>query len=304
MITRPMLAASRVLLIEELEYITYPKLVSYKLDGIRCITRANANHYVAPFSRSNKLLPNCHVQSWAADLPSFFDGELIIPGATFHKIQSKVMTNITLPFPFEYHVFDHWGYKGMSFEKRLMTLQIQVERYCNDCKNKVVLVNQVLVLSPSELKLEYDRAIHAGYEGLIVRDPKAPYNDKTRCTFVSEHALKMKQFEDAEAVIVGFVPEYENQNEKVKNELGYSRRSSHAGNKKARARLGALVVEEKTHNQGTIQFQIGSGFDQTTRIEIWNNQKHYLGKIVTYKHQLYGRKDKPRTPIFKSIRLD
>jgi len=58
------------------------------------------------------------------------------------------------------------------------------------------------------------------------------------------------------------------------------------------------VLEIKTGKE----FKIGTGFDDTTREFIWKNKESYIGKIVKYKTQLHGSKDKPRFPVFLGFR--
>jgi DNA ligase 1 len=59
--------------------------------------------------------------------------------------------------------------------------------------------------------------------------------------------------------------------------------------------LGKLVCESERY---TDVFRIGTGFTDSLRQEIWNNQSKYKGKLVKFKHQPYGQKDAPRSPVF------
>jgi DNA ligase-1 len=90
-------------------------------------------------------------------------------------------------------------------------------------------------------------------------------------------------------------------NDKQVNELGNSFRSSHKDNLMAMDTLGALVVRDiKTG----IEFNIGSGYTQEVRDEIWANRDKYLGKLAKYKHFEIGVKDKPRFPVFIGMRSE
>lgn len=62
--------------------------------------------------------------------------------------------------------------------------------------------------------------------------------------------------------------------------------------------LGALIVRRADG----VEFKIGSGFTESQRYTLWQNQEEILGKMVTYKHFEVGAKDKPRFPIFKGFR--
>lgn len=300
---KPMLACSDCLQLEDLPKLRYPKWVSDKLDGIRCRTglvpdQSYPSGTIVGLSRTLKVLPNVHLQTALARTAVGFDGEIIIPGCTFHEIQSKVMTEITLPFDFQFWLFDHTpGRKGESFLQRMQRLRNRFNMYATD---RMHILKQTKVNNAEELQEQFELAIRAGNEGLIVRDPASPWKEG-RSTMREEWMLKMKQFADAEAVIVDYEEEMENNNPKTKNELGYSKRSSHIANKTGKGRLGALVVRDiKTEEL----FLIGSGFDVAMRVWIWERRRKLKGRIITYKSHVFGVKDKPRTPIFKGFRND
>ncbi len=59
-----------------------------------------------------------------------------------------------------------------------------------------------------------------------------------------------------------------------------------------------LIVNVST----TVEFKIGSGFDQSDRQKFWENKSNYIGSFVKYKHFPIGVKDKPRHPIFLGFR--
>ncbi len=61
--------------------------------------------------------------------------------------------------------------------------------------------------------------------------------------------------------------------------------------------LGALVCISKG-----IQFSMGSGLDDKTRQEIWDNKQKYVGKYVTFKHFMVGAVDSFRFPVYKGFR--
>jgi len=51
-----------------------------------------------------------------------------------------------------------------------------------------------------------------------------------------------------------------------------------------------------------VEFQIGTGFDDKDREEIWNNQDTYLNKYVNYKLVEFTDDGVPRQPVFRSFR--
>ena len=111
--------------------------------------------------------------------------------------------------------------------------------------------------------------------------------------------MKIKRFEDSEAVIVGFEELLINNNEPFTGELGQTKRQHLQENKSAGGTLGALVVRDiKTD----IKFNIGTGFTDQDRECIWANRHNSLGDIVKYKYQPHGSVEKPRSPVFLGFR--
>ena len=86
---------------------------------------------------------------------------------------------------------------------------------------------------------------------------------------------------------------YLNGNEATINELGRTKRSSHAAGKTGRGDLGAILVRF-----GEIEFSIGTGFNDAERDTVWNNQSDYLGRLAKFKYFPIGVKEAPRHPVF------
>ena len=64
--------------------------------------------------------------------------------------------------------------------------------------------------------------------------------------------------------------------------------------------MGKLFVKDIKTN---VEFEVGIGFDDTLRQEIWDNQNDWIGLIIKYKHfATTGVKDKPRFPVFLGVR--
>jgi len=142
------------------------------------------------------------------------------------------------------------------------------------------------------LKLEQD-LLDEGFEGLILRDPNAPYK-RGRSTVDQGYLLKLKRFVDDEAVVIGFEERMHNGNEATVNELGRTKRSSHQANKTGRGDLGAL----RLRTAEGVEFSCGTGFSDAERDQIWRNRDSLLGRFAKYKHFVIGSKDAPRHPVF------
>jgi DNA ligase-1 len=292
---KPMLASP----VKDFAKIEYPVLASPKLDGIRCIIFGGV-----ALSRSLEPIPNKYVQRVLGDVPEFegLDGELIVGPPTaknvFQVTESAVMTVDGEP-DFQFYVFDHNhmsakpGERGSGFRDRLK----RAVGLCRGHKYLSPVPHTMLMNENALLKYEAEQ-LAKGYEGVMLRAPDGPYKHG-RSTFNEGWLLKLKRFEDSEAEIVGFEPLMHNANEAKRNKLGQLERSSHKSGKVAMNMLGSLAVKDV--NTGVL-FGIGSGFTAGQRTELWVKRKTLKGRIVKYKYQPTGVKEKPRFPVFIGFR--
>jgi DNA ligase-1 len=279
---KPMLATDA-----DLSKLRFPLYASAKLDGVRAIVREGV-----VLSRSLKPIPSKHVQETFGHL-EHFDGELIVGDPTsptcYRDTVSQVMARDRGSFDVGFHVFDHVAEPTVPWSRRWSSI---VDEITLDGTPGLKLHHQIEIESHDFLFQAEHAALEQGYEGLILRDPDAPYKFG-RSTVREGFLLKLKRFVDAEAVVVGFDERLHNGNEATVDELGHTKRSSHQANKTGHGDLGALV----THYQGQ-ECRIGTGFTAEDRLEIWQNQSSYVGKIAKFKFFPVGGKDKPRHPVF------
>lgn len=265
----------------ELDKLRFPLLASAKLDGVRAVVK---NGVV--LSRSLKPIPNAYVQSLFKHL-EHFDGELIVGDPTsktcYRDTVSGVMSKDGEP-DVRFFVFDKTDKPTQRYQDR---------KPLRDAIARVVLLNQYHVTCLDTLLALEEKLLDQGYEGLILRDPNAPYKFG-RSTVREGYLLKLKRFTDAEFEVVGFEERMHNGNEATTNELGRTKRSSHKENKTGRGDLGALIVRTA---EGLV-FNVGTGFDDAQRAEIWANQAKYQGAWAKVKFFAIGMKDAPRHPVF------
>ena len=282
-LVRPMLAAKT-----DGKNLCYPMLISQKLDGVRALI---LNGVVV--SRSLKPIPNRHVQRLFKDLPEGLDGELIVRAPTapdVFRTTTSAVSSIEGEPDVVFFVFDQ-VIPRVWFENRLV-LAAQVIRDLDS----VELVKHGRVNSETELFAAEEVSLGLGYEDLMLRDPYGPYKFG-RSTLNEGWMLKLKRFLDSEAEIIGFVEKMHNGNEAKVNALGLTERSSHKANKVGVGTLGALQVRDLKTG---VEFEIGTGFDEATRKQLW--QQRPLGQLVKYRYFPKGMKDKPRFPSFLGLR--
>lgn len=273
--------------------IRYPCLVSYKLDGIRMVCSDGRL-----LTRSMKPIPNRFINALlpAARLAGL-DGEITVgnPHAAdvYNRTMSGVMSAEGQP-EFTWRVFDDFSAAG-GYARRAHQAKKRVQTFQSI---RVAWVPQEVIRSPEELLALEERVLAEGYEGLILRDPRGPYK-QGRSTPKEGYMLKLKRFVDAEAEVIGYVEQEHNENEATLDERGYTKRSTAKSGKVAAGMLGALEVRDVTTG---VEFQIGTGFTQDQRINLWQGRKYLVGKLVKYKSFPIGVKDKPRFPTFLGFR--
>lgn len=285
---RPQKAPSESIKLEE---IVYPCYVSFKLDGIRCTIVEGS-----PRSTTNTELPSLWAKTQYNTLEGV-DGELIAtnakPGRIYNDSMSAVMTHGGIE-PLTFYVFDLLT--SGSYEWRLDHLRTKCKGHPN-----VVVLEQRIIKSQEELLAYEEFALSQGYEGLMIRYGNKPYK-MGRTTLREFNIFKFVRHIYAEAEVIGFYEQMENTNEKVAAATGLSKRSSHAAGKIGKDTLGGFhcrnLADDVLFDLGT-----GKGLDAATRKHIWLNQNDYLGAIARYKSKPYGKKDKPRQPIWDGWRV-
>lgn len=295
MIKNPMLAGK----CEDVKSLPFPVIVSEKIDGIRCLLTKDS-----AVSRNLKQIPNDYVRTvlktwYNMYVPKFttdtgivnpiFDGELVCKD--FNSTASGIMTKDAV-MEFTYIIFDI-QLPNKTFVERLRILQQMTYA------KTVILLDQYTADTFEDVSEFEEQILRKGGEGIMIRTPDGVYKHG-RSTVKEGYLLKLKRFVDSEAVITGFVEKLHNENDAETDALGYTKRSSHKENMVAANTLGSLTVKDVTTE---VEFNVGSGFNDAQRLEIWNNQDKYLGKVITYRFFEIA-KDKPRFPTFVCIRED
>jgi len=274
--------------LESLDQVRYPVYATPKLDGIRClIVNGTA------VSRKLKPIPNHYIREKLAGLPGGLDGELVLPGATFQEITSAVMSHDGAP-NFQFVVFDLAAEPQKEYLDRIASLELtgllELPDFCELLLPREIADHQGL--------LEFEReALDAGYEGVMLRCGTGPYK-YGRSTVREGYLLKLKRFDDAEAVVIGFEEKMRNDNAQERDALGHAKRSHAKAGKAPCGTLGALRVRRSDG----VQFSIGSGFTDEFRARCWAERDSLHGRIVKYRHQPHGALDAPRFPVFLGFR--
>ena len=284
-IFKPMLASDA-----DLSKLQFPLYASPKLDGVRASVVGGKL-----LTRALKEIPNRHVyQDLSFESLNGLDGELVIgsPSAedAYRRTVSGVMSREGTP-DYTYWVFDLHDHDG-AYTTRYENLK--------DCLKgsnpRIKVLSQTLLQTHDEL-LDYEsRQIDWGYEGVILRRPDSPYKFG-RATAREGYLLKLKRFEDSEAVVLSVEEEMFNGNEATLNELGRTKRSTAKAGLVPKGRMGKLHVRDL---KSGVEFHLGTGFTDADKAWWWDENR--AGLIVKYKFFPVGVKDLPRHPVYLGLR--
>lgn len=299
-IAKPMLAVNA-----ELGKIQYPAMASPKLDGVRCLMIGGK-----ALSRKFKMIPNAHIRGIVEALAADgMDGELLLADtrAPFREVSSAVMKRSGEP-DFRFGVFD-WLHPNHGadepFKDRFKRLYNHVSMMHATWEGPgvcpIFVVNHAMIENEADLLRGHKELTEAGFEGTMLRSPEGPYKFG-RSTVRQGYLLKVKNFEDEEAEIIGFDELMHNDNELERDELGNAKRSSAKEGLVPAGVLGALRLR---FEDGT-EFGCGAGFTAAQRQWFWMRRQNVLGQTVKIKHQpdpggrLEGQP--PRFPVFLGFR--
>lgn len=290
---KPMLASPA-----DFKLLKYPLFASPKLDGIRAVV---LNQKLV--SRKLLNIPNKHIYQALSGKPQFdgLDGELIVGTPTaddvYRVTNSAVMSHDGAPQA-AFHVFDIHD-RPEAFSNRLAYLRDYVEGWNKDRHALArlmdtpfvnIVVHEHVHINDEDALLAYEAEQTAlGYEGLILRSGMGAYKHG-RSTAREQFMLKVKRFEDSEAIVLGIVEEMHNGNEAETDNLGRTKRSKAKAGLTGKGTMGALAVRDITTG---VEFEIGTGFTAADRARM-----DWVGKTVKYKFFPVGVKDKPRHPVY------
>ena len=229
-------------------------VMSEKLDGIRGYWDGKQL-----LTRQGNII---YAPKWfTKNYPPFpIDGELWSKRGDFDFISATIRDKVPDDKAWKkitHNIFEVPNAKGDLFERLSKVKPYQ--------SNIIKIIPQIKIKNKQHLKQFLKIIENKGGEGVVVRDPKAPYINKR-----TNKALKVKSFYDTECKVIGYTK----------------------GKGKYKGMLGALICE-LPHK---IVFKIGSGFTLKQR-----SNPPKIGNIVTFKYKEWTKNGKPRFPVFLRI---
>jgi DNA ligase-1 len=233
--------------------------VSEKFDGVRAQWDGRHLRF-----RGGGEVP---APAWfTANFPAVpLDGELWIARGQFDALSGSVRRIQPVDAEWRqvrYLVFELPGATG-SFSARIERMQQLVAQAAVPW---LLAVEQTRVADRAELMRRLDAVVGAGGEGLMLHRADAPY-----VTGRSDALLKLKPWQDAEAVVVGHAP----------------------GKGKYEGMTGALEMAMPDGRR----FRIGSGLTDALR-----RQPPPIGTRITYRYQHLTKNGLPRFPRYLRVR--
>jgi DNA ligase-1 len=249
--------------------ITGQKILEPKLDGVRVITVVNYElRTVQQFSRNGKELLNfTHITDELAKYIDEFGRSYVLDGEIISSSFQDLMKQVHRKDDVEASdaklmLFDILPLSEFRKGKSVMTQRVRSNLLRTfqkvwDQVPSVGLVPQTPVDLDSYVgELEFKQfnkdCIAAGYEGIMIKDPKAVYECKRSTSW-----LKQKPYIEVSLSVI----------------------EVEEGTGKNEGRLGALICEGEDDGK-TIRVNVGSGFTDDQRSEFWMDKESMLGQIV------------------------
>lgn len=307
---KPQLAEDAILL-----DVNFPCIVQPKIDGVRAL---NLNGTLT--GRSLDPFKGFGITEYFSR-PEFvgLDGEMILgnnPACTERlcSLTTGAMgrfKSVTEMPDLTWWVFDLIAEdtRHRPYQNRYEMLRHYIESVLQHPRIKLVPMYEVQ--GPNELQRFINEFAEAGYEGTIIRNPRASYKEG-RATQKGQELWRVKPWADAEILVTGITEGQINANEVKKNTLGRTERSSAKDGMIPNGQVGSIqgtmledfVVNGKVLFKKGLPITVGSGEMSVKEAEHYFKNPHKIvGHIVKFKHMTHGVKDLPRFPTYVSHRM-
>lgn len=251
--------------------------VEPKLDGIRCLAVVRGGGATL-FARSGKLISNFD-DTIGAQLVRLgegcYDGELM--GRDFISLMQQAYRKDDVDLSdthfalFDYLPLEDWDDRKSTLgcAERYQVLETRLGQGFASLR---LVPRETVAADYSRIKDLHDSYVSQGYEGAMVKCPSSPYRFGR-----GFEVMKLKAFHDVDLPIEGFIE----------------------GTGKHEGKLGSVIVSY----QGT-EVQVGSGFSDELREQIWANRDSFLGRVIECRYQEVTPDMSLRFPTFKCFRND
>ena len=267
----------------------WPLYSQPKLDGVRCLIQYEPmKNRIVAYSRTSKEWKN--IEHILKELKPFFakypnhilDGELYNHELKndFEKIISLVRKTkpterdrLDASLMVEFHCYDIIN-ENWPFRDRNLFLDEHFSYYGDfyDKCDSVYTLPYILVNNTEEVERAHENYLDMGYEGSILRKNEG-YECKRSWTL-----MKVKDFSDAEALIVGY----------------------EEGKGKREGTLGKFLMQDEDGNK--FGCPPGKGYNYQDMRDMLKDIHKYMGQTATFTYFERTKAGSYRHPLFKAIR--
>jgi DNA ligase-1 len=249
--------------------LTGKKIVERKLDGVRCLTVIDyEQRTVTQYTRNGKVLENFkHITDYLSNYLDEFGRSYVLDGEimsnSFQDLMKQVhrkdnvnASDAVLNLFDIVPLYEFKQGKSTLGQKRRSAFLKNFENIFNDSGFITIVPQKEFNLDVFTDEIEFKdymkEMVSAGYEGIMIKEPNAPYECKR-----SVNWLKMKPF----------------------IEVSLSVTSVEEGTGRNVGKLGAIVCEGVDDGK-RIVVNCGSGFTDEQRAEFWEAKDSLIGQVV------------------------
>ena len=249
--------------------MTGTKIVERKLDGVRCLTVIDyESKTVVQYTRNGKVLENfSHITDYLSNFIEEFGRSYVLDGeimsSSFQDLMKQVhrkdnvsagdaVLNVFDIVP----LFEFKQGKSTQGQKRRSAFLKNFENIFNDSGFITIVPQKTFNLDSMVEEIEFrdymKEMVEAGYEGVMIKEPDAPYECKRSTAW-----LKMKPFIEVSLTV----------------------KAVEEGTGRNVGKLGAIVCEGVDDGK-KIVVNCGSGFTDEQRAEFWEAKDSLIDQVV------------------------
>jgi DNA ligase-1 len=270
-------------------------LLSYKLDGLRCIALRKEDIWTLYSRKGKEFLTVDHLKPQLEKIYekygyTFFDGELYKHGLTFEEVQGPVMAFTKGQVPdMEYHLF-----VAGDAKKFLSGEDPNHVKVIDNISEPVthIIGTSLGLIQLNEIVDKVEESFEQGYEGIMLRDPHNLYDYKRSNALLKlKRSLVEEVSEQSETISDCVVTriEYKDAFPYIENGKLYTERL-----------LNKIWVLQKNGIEG----KVGSGYSLDFRRKYTDSPWELIGMPVEIKHQGWGANGRMRFARLWRIRKD
>lgn len=281
---------------KEMKRIQFPCFAQTKMDGQRGVIVKREGH-VTVFSRNGSTMTKLD-EHFGVILEGIdnvvLDGEITVldkDGNTHDRKTGNGMCNKTVVegdisaeeiSRFRFTAWDIIDIKEFDLGHDSTTGRQRLEKLRNLTKHELFsVVDTFDIADMDQAKEIFNKLLASGQEGIILKNNDHPWEDKR-----SRQCVKMKAELEADLTITGFAE----------------------GTGKASGMCGAIQCKGTIDGQEII-VDVGTGLNDSDRVDIWSRQEELIGTIVEVKYNevIKAKTDKPASlflPVFVELRTD